>query len=179
MLSGEATPAAKDTTGNLEAPRQLSVARNSAVKARAAALCPLGDLVVTVPAALREQFDGRRTLEAKAVVCARLHPDTDRPADPAPAAKTALRSLGRRIDQLGAEADDLERQLDQLVAAAAPTTLFPRLVSPIPKSRTTEAIDRSPSRTNATASALYSLVNRRRVLPGDDVFSCITDMTTS
>ena len=38
-------------------------------------------------------------------------------ADPAPAAKTALRSVGRRINQLGAEADELERQLDQLVAA--------------------------------------------------------------
>ena len=31
VLSGEATPAAEDTTGNLEAIRRLSVARNSAV----------------------------------------------------------------------------------------------------------------------------------------------------
>ena len=44
--------------------------------------------------------------------------------------------------------------------------------------RPTEAIDRSPSRTNATASALNSFVNRRLVLPGG-AFSCITDMTTS
>ena len=56
-------------------------------------------------------------------MCARLRPDTDRLADPAPAAKTALRSLGRRIARLGAEAAELEGQLDQLVAAAAPTTL--------------------------------------------------------
>ena len=56
-------------------------------------------------------------------MCARLRPDTDRLADPAQAAKTALRSLGRRIARLGSEADELERQLDQLVAAAAPSTV--------------------------------------------------------
>lgn len=123
VLSGEATAAAKDTTGIVEAIRQLSVARNGAIKARTAALCQLGDLVVTAPAALREQLDGRRTLEAKASVCARLRPDTDRLADPAQAAKAALRSLGRRSAQLGAEAADLERRLDDLVAAAAPTTV--------------------------------------------------------
>ena len=122
VLSGEATAAATDTTGIVEAIRQLSVARNSAVKARTAALCQLGDLLVTAPGALREQLDGRRTLEAKAGVCARLRPDTDRLADPAQAAHTALRSLGRRIAQLGAEAADLERRLDGLVAAAAPST---------------------------------------------------------
>ena len=123
VLSGEATPAAKDTTGIVEAIRQLSVARSSAVKARAAALCQLGDLLVTAPAALREHLDGRRTIEGKASVCARLRPDTDRLADPAPAAKAVLRSLGRRINQLGAEAAELEGRLDRLVAAAAPSTV--------------------------------------------------------
>ncbi|WP_419552856.1 IS110 family transposase [Candidatus Poriferisodalis sp.] len=123
VLSGEATASAKDTTGIVEAIRQLSVARNSAVKARTAALCQIGDLLVTAPAALRAQLDTRRTLEGKASACARLRPDTDRLADPAQAAKAALRSLARRIAQLGAEADDLERRLDKLVAAAAPTTL--------------------------------------------------------
>ncbi|MDE0136481.1 MAG: transposase [Acidimicrobiaceae bacterium] len=71
VLSGEATSAAKDTSGIVESIRQLSVARSSAVKARSA----------------------------------------------------ALRSVGRRIAQLGAEADDLEHRLDRLVATAAPTTL--------------------------------------------------------
>ena len=79
MLSGEATAAAKDTTGIVEAIRQLSVARNSAVKARSAALCQLGDLLVTAPAALREQLDTRRTLEGKASVCA---PTAARPRPP-------------------------------------------------------------------------------------------------
>ena len=97
VLSGEAIGAATDTTGIVEAIRQLSVTRNSAVKARAAALCQLGDLLVTAPAVLREQLDTRRTLEGKAAVCARLRPDTHRLADPAQAANPALRSLGRRV----------------------------------------------------------------------------------
>ena len=109
-----------DTTGIVEAIRQLSVARNSAVKARAAALCQLGDLLVTAPAALRDQLGTRRTLEGTAAVCARLRPDTDRLAD---TAKAALRSLGRRIARLGAEAADLGCRLDRLVAAAAPSTV--------------------------------------------------------
>ena len=123
VLSGEATAAAKDTTGIVESIRQLSVARNGAVKARSAALCQLGGLLVTAPAALREQLDGRRTLEGKAAVCARLRPDTNRLADPAQAAKAALRSLGHRVARLGAEAAELERELDRLVAAAAPATV--------------------------------------------------------
>ena len=123
VLSGEATGAATDTTGIVEVIRQLSVARNSAVKARAAALCQLGDLLVTAPAALREQVDTRRTLGGKAAVCDRLRPDTNLLADPAHAANPALRSLGRRVAHLGAEASELERRLDQLVAKAAPTTL--------------------------------------------------------
>ena len=83
----------------------------------------LGDLLVTAPAALRDQLDTRRILEGTAAVCARLRPDTDRLADPAQAANPALRSLGRRVAQLGAEAAELERRLDRLVATAAPTTL--------------------------------------------------------
>ena len=122
VLSGEATPAAKDTTGIVEAIRQLSVARNSAVEARAAALCQLGDLVVTAPAALREQLDGRRTLEAKAVVCARLRPDADRldglvaAAAPSTVSRlgcgthhtaTLLVAAGENIDRLGSGAPSL------------------------------------------------------------------------
>ena len=123
VLSGEATAAANHTTGIVESIHQLSIARNGAVKARSAALCQLGDLIVTAPAALREQFDGRRTLEGKASVCARLRPDTRLLADPAQAAKAALRSLGRRIAQFGAEAAEREHRLDRLIAVAAPTTL--------------------------------------------------------
>lgn len=126
VLSGQATAAAENTSGIVEAIRQLSIARNSAVKARTAALCQLGDLLVTAPAALREQLDTRRTLEGKAAVCARLRPNTGRLADPARAAKAALRSLAQRINQFGAEAAELEGHLDKLVAVAAPASLSRR-----------------------------------------------------
>src|SRR3989304_5217519 len=49
VLSGEATGAAKDTTGIVEPIRQLTVAREGAAKARSAALCHLGGRVGTAP----------------------------------------------------------------------------------------------------------------------------------
>lgn len=122
VLSGEATGAAKDTTGIVEAIRQLSVARDGAVKARSAALCQLRDLLVTAPAALREQLNVRKTLEGKATICARLRPGTDL-ADPTQAAKAALRSVARRIQAMTAEIDAISAQRDALVHKAAPTTM--------------------------------------------------------
>jgi transposase len=56
VLAGEATALPKDSTGPVESIRQLRVARESAVRARAAALTQLGELIVTVPADLREQL---------------------------------------------------------------------------------------------------------------------------
>jgi len=123
VLSGEATGAAKDTTGIVEAIRQLTVAREGAVKARSAALCQLGDLIVTAPTQLREQLDPQNTLQAKASVCARLRPKGANIDDPTQAAKAALRSVGRRIKTLTVEIDELTGELDGLVAIAAPTTI--------------------------------------------------------
>lgn len=129
VLSGEATAAAKDTTGIVEAIRQINIARDGAVKARSAALCQLRDLIVTAPAALREQVSIRKTLEGKATLCARLRPSADL-ADPTQAAKAALRSVARRIQALTAEIDDITAQRDALVATAAPTTLTQLGVGP-------------------------------------------------
>jgi len=123
VLSGEATGAAKDTQGIVEAIRQLTVARDSAMKARTAALCQLGDLLVTAPAELREQFTGRKSLAGKATVCARLRPGPLAGGDLVAAVKVALRSIARRILQLTEEAAALAAQLDALVALAAPATL--------------------------------------------------------
>lgn len=123
VLSGEATGAAKDTTGIVEAIRQLAVARDGAVKARTAALNQFGALIVTAPATLREQLDDRKTLEGKATVCARLRPNPDKVRDPSEAAKTALRSVARRIQTLADEVNQLTSQLNDLVAIATPTTI--------------------------------------------------------
>jgi len=123
VLSGEATGAAKDTSGIVEAIRQLTVARDGAIKARAAALCQFGDLVVTAPAPLRDRLAERKTLEGKAALCTPMRADLSNRRDPTTAAKVALRSVARRIVTLTAEAAVLAAQLDRLVAIAAPTTL--------------------------------------------------------
>lgn len=112
----------KETTGIVEAIRQLRVARESAVKSRSAATVQLGGLIVTAPSELREQLAAPRTLKGKAALCRRLRPDTSRLDEPASAAKVALRSLARRITLLDQEIAELDAQLTPLVATAAPRT---------------------------------------------------------
>jgi transposase len=119
-LASIVTP--KQTTGIVEAIRQLRVARESAVKSRAAAALQLGDLILTAPSELREQLSTRKTLDGKAALCRRLRPDIRRLSDPVNAAKLALRSLARRIALLSDEIAELDTQLAPLVAAAAPRT---------------------------------------------------------
>ncbi len=110
----------KQTTGIVEAIRQLRVARESAVKSRSVATVQLGDLILTAPSALREQLATRTSLKGKAALCRRLRPDAvDRPTG---AAKFALRSLARRIAILDDEIAELDTQLRPLVATAAPRT---------------------------------------------------------
>jgi transposase len=121
-LAGDATAIPKLTTGIVESIRQLRVARDSAVKARSAALCQLTDLIVTAPDELRDQLCSRKTTRGKATLCARLRPRASRLAEPAEAAKFALRSLARRIAELDHEITALDEQLVPLVATAAPRT---------------------------------------------------------
>jgi transposase len=58
VLAGEALGEPKSADGAAEMLRVLRVARTSAVRARAKAYTALQDLVVTAPAALREQLAG-------------------------------------------------------------------------------------------------------------------------
>ena len=121
-LAGDATAVPKATDGIVESIRQLRVVRDSAVKARSAALCQLADLNVTAPAELRAQLSAPKTGRGRATLCTRLRPDGARLDQPAQAAKLALRSLGRRVAQLDEEIGELDRQLASLVATAAPRT---------------------------------------------------------
>ncbi|HVP02921.1 MAG TPA: IS110 family transposase [Solirubrobacteraceae bacterium] len=119
-LANVVTP--KQTTGIVEAIRQLRVARDSAVKSRSVAMLQLGDLILTAPSELREQLATRKTLKAKAALCRRLRPDAGATDNPINAAKFALRSLARRITTLDQEIAELDAQLTPLVASAAPRT---------------------------------------------------------
>lgn len=105
-----------------ESIRQLTVARDGAVKARTAALGQLGDLIITAPAPLREKFARRKSLEGKATLCYRLRPSSAG-ATPMRAAKIALRNVAQRIQKLADEINRLSEELDALVAIAAPNTL--------------------------------------------------------
>jgi transposase len=122
VLAASSIVIAKDTTGIVESIRQLRVARDGAVKARSAALNALTGLVVTAPEELRSQLLARRTTRGRATLCARLRPDRARLHEPIHAAKAALRSIARRVIELDAEIDTLDRQLKRLVADAAPAT---------------------------------------------------------
>jgi transposase len=122
VLAASSVVIAKDTSGIVEAIRQLRIARDGAVKARSAALNALTGLIVTAPEDLRRQLVIRKTTRARATLCARLRPDPTRLHEPVHAAKAALRSLARRVIDLDAEITALDRQLTHLVATAAPTT---------------------------------------------------------
>jgi transposase len=122
VLAASSVVIAKDTTGIVEAIRQLRVARDGAVKARSAALNALTGLVVTAPEDLRRQLAARKTARGRATLCARYRPDQARLHEPINAAKAALKSLARRVIDLDGEIAGLDRQLKQLVGIAAPAT---------------------------------------------------------
>jgi transposase len=118
VLSGEATGLAKVDTDHVGMIRALRFARRSAVKMRTQTYQQMKALIVTAPADLREQL---RTLSRERLVdtsaCLRPGPVTS----PVAAMKQALRCLAQRHQQLAAELVTLDRDLDRLVAAAAPT----------------------------------------------------------
>jgi transposase len=121
-LSGKADAIPKRTDGIVESIRQLRLARQSAVKARSAAMVQLRDLIITAPQPLREQLSEPRTIRGKANLCRRLRPDMGELELPSQSARLALRSLARRIQTLDAEIAALDKQLERLVRDAAPRT---------------------------------------------------------
>ena len=123
VLAGDTRVVPKDTTGVVEAIRQLKVARDGALKARGGALVQLRDLIITAPAELRETLSKRKTLRGRATLCRRLRPDLTRLDEPLEAAKLSLRSLARRITSLDDEIAELDLQLEPLVRQAAPRTV--------------------------------------------------------
>lgn len=130
VLSGECSSPAKDTTGAVEAIRNLHLIRDSAVKSRTATLVQLRDILVTAPAALRGRLNAK-TLQAKAMQARSLRPDLVRLDEPEQAAKYALRELGRRAFELTAQINDVDKHLNRLVTAVAPTTMTLPQVGPV------------------------------------------------
>jgi transposase len=121
VRTGRAQTVAKDRSGVIESIRMLQTARNSAVKARTAALTQIGDLATTLDGDLRARLgSSNRQIAATALT---LRPDHTRLHDPTQAAKTALRSIAARIRDLDVEIKELDTALRQLVGTAAPRLL--------------------------------------------------------
>ena len=120
-LSGRAVGTPKTRDGDVEAIRALVVAKRSARRARIAALGQMRQLSFTAPDSLRERLKG---LSSTALweTCASLRP---RPSSDVVdhATKVALRSLGRRIEELEEEVAIIDALLDQLVTQTAPGLL--------------------------------------------------------
>jgi transposase len=117
-LAGVAATAPKTREGQVEMIRVLRVARRGALKARVAAAEQLYGVLYSAPEELRQPLLGLKT-KALVRACAGLRPG--RLTSPMAATKTSLRSLARRWQQLQAELDRLDLQLQALVTSAAPT----------------------------------------------------------
>ena len=118
VLAGEASGVPKSGEGRVEMIRALRAARRSAIKARTQAANQLQGLRVTAPEQLRYRLRGLSTKELTSVA-ARFRLG-DGPRDVASATRFALRSVARRYEALSKEIAQLDAQLDQLVAQAAP-----------------------------------------------------------
>ena len=118
VLGGQSTATPKTADGVVEMMRQLKIARDTAVKARTAAMITLKQLVVHAPPQLREALQAltdRRLLTR----CAALRPG---PLDtPAASAKHTLRSLARRWFTLAEEITTHDRHLTRLTTETSPS----------------------------------------------------------
>ena len=126
VLSGIATAIPKTADGAAEMVRQIKTARDTAVKARSAAIITLKSLIVNASDALRESLD---PLTDKKLIdrCAALVPGDI--LDPTASAKHSLRALARRWLTLAAEIRTHDDVLDAITHTAAPTGVVARIVT--------------------------------------------------
>src|SRR5215211_7881647 len=118
VLAGEAAGEPKSGDGQVEMIRTLRSARQSAVKARSQAANQLQALLVTAPEELRHSLRERPT-KGLVATCARFRPGKE-PDDVRTATKIALRSVAARHVKIKEEKDELDEQLDRLVAQTSP-----------------------------------------------------------
>lgn len=107
--------------GDREAIRVLLTTRHGAVVARTRAICHLKALLVTAPEQIRHHFRNKTT-DQQLTRCARLRTSPSQGSEHR-CTIIALRSTARRALALEAEANDLETEIEQLVAQAAPELL--------------------------------------------------------
>jgi transposase len=121
VLCGRAGGVPKQRDGQVEALRQLRVARGSAVDMRARVLRQMKTLIVNAPDVVRAELRGLRTAHKLIAACVAKRPDLNRVGDPTVAVVITLRSLARRHRDLSAEIEELNALLEPLVQAINPT----------------------------------------------------------
>ena len=121
-LRGQRTSIPKSKDGAVEALRVLRVTRGTAIRARRNALQLLRMSIVSAPDEVRDQV---RNLTRMQLIrtCASWRPDTTSAADPASATRIALKSLARRILELGDEIAALDELIKPIVCKLAPQLL--------------------------------------------------------
>lgn len=119
-LSGDGTATPKTANGPVESIRALRIVRRGAVKARTAALNELTNLITTAPTTLREALRGKRG-PALLTACSALAPDLTQLANPTHGTMLALQTMADRITSLNRQISHLDKHLDRLVTATAPT----------------------------------------------------------
>ena len=118
VLAGLATAVPKSADGAAEMVRQIKIARDTAVKAKSAAIIALKTLIVNAPGELREALaplTDRKLIDR----CASLRPG--RIDDTTASTKHALRALATRWLSLAGEIDTHDEALDAITQAAVPT----------------------------------------------------------
>jgi transposase len=144
VLAGTATAQPKAGEGSVEMIRSLQVARRSAQKARSQAANQIRALLVTAPAALREQL--RSTSLGELVRTASRWRTGATPDTHMLVTKHALRSLARRHQDLTDEIRDLDAHLTRLVHQAAPQLLAVKGLGPLTCASLLVAIGDNPER---------------------------------
>ena len=118
VLAGIATAVPKTADGAAEMVRQIKIARDTAVKARSAAIITLKALIVNAPGELRETLEpltDRKLIDQ----CATL--TSGDIVDPAASARHSLRALATRWLVLSTEIRAHDEALDAVTLMAVPT----------------------------------------------------------
>ena len=121
LLAGTATAVPKTADGCSEMVRQLKIARDTAVKARAAAMIALKQLLVNAPPELREVLEPLTDAPLLTRCAALAVPPVGEVRTPAASVRHALRALARRCRLLSEEIATHDELLDALTAEAVPT----------------------------------------------------------
>lgn len=120
FLGGKVTAKPRGIDAAVAMIRSLRIPREALVNQRTQAINQLRALIVTAPAELRESLAG---LTAKQLIDRVAYFRVGGVTSPAEASRFAMRQLGRHVLHIDVQVEDLDRQIDPLVASRAPELL--------------------------------------------------------